>query len=117
MNCFSRLLCLLYLATSAGLAWVTVLEIRYGPVWAACLFAAASLVPVIAVVRETVIGEQDQLLRESAAPAARSGGACAAEAIVRAELEAACCERWWTSLGSEHDLTCRHRSPHRSSAA
>ncbi|MEU6547847.1 hypothetical protein [Streptomyces sp. NPDC046859] len=115
MNCSSRLLCLLYLATSAGLAWVTVLEIRYGPVWAACLFAAASLVPVIAVVRETVIGEQDQLLRESAAPAGRIGDA--AEAIVRAELDAACCERWWTSLGSEHDLTCRHRMPDRSSAA
>lgn len=115
MNSSSRLLCLLYLATSAGLAWVTVLEIRYGPAWAACMFAAASLVPVIAVVRETVIGEQDRLLREPDAPAARGGDA--AEAIVRAELDAACCERWWTTLGSEHDLTCRHRSPHRSSAA
>ncbi|MFK0125835.1 hypothetical protein ACWEQW_04760 [Streptomyces nigra] len=115
MNCSSRLLCLLYLATSAGLAWITMLEIRYGPVWAACLFAAASLVPVIAVVRETVIGEQDQQLRELTARAGRGGEA--AEAIVRAELDAACCERWWTSLGSEHDLTCRHRSPHRSSAA
>jgi hypothetical protein len=115
MNCSSRLLCVLYLATSAGLAWVTVQEIRYGPAWAACMFAAASLVPVIAVVRETVIGEQDELLRKSAAAAARGGDA--AEAIVRAELDAACCERWWTSLGSEHDLTCRHRSPHRSSAA
>ncbi|MEJ8672449.1 MULTISPECIES: hypothetical protein [unclassified Streptomyces] len=115
MNCSSRLLCVLYIATSAGLAWTSVLEIRYGPAWAACLFAAASLVPVIAVVRETVIGEQRRWLLELAARAGRAGDA--AEAIVRAELDSACCERWWTSLGSEHEVTCRHWMPRSSSAA
>lgn len=112
MNCSSRLLCVLNVATSAGLAWTAVLEVRYGPVWAACLFAAASLVPIIAVVRETVIGEQRRIILELA----RRGGD-AAEAIVRAELDSACCERWWTSLGSEHDVTCRHWMPRSSSAA
>ncbi|AZQ32426.1 MULTISPECIES: hypothetical protein [Streptomyces] len=115
MNYSSRFLCVLYVATSAGLAWTTVLAFRYGPVWAACLFAAASLVPLIAVVRETVIGEQRRWLLELVARAGRAGDA--AEAIVQAELDSACCERWWTSLGSAHDLTCRHGMPHSSSAA
>ncbi|KMS77093.1 hypothetical protein ACM01_00125 [Streptomyces viridochromogenes] len=119
MNCSSRFLCALYIATSAGLAWTSVLEVRYGPAWAACLFAAASIVPVIAVVRETVIGEQRRWLLELVARAGRGseGGGDAAEAIVRAELDSACCERWWTSLGSEHDVTCRHGMPRSSSAA
>ncbi len=32
-----------------------------------------------------------------------------------AELLAACCERWWTSLETDHDPTCRHQT--RSQAA
>ncbi|MEV0174611.1 hypothetical protein AB0I00_26270 [Streptomyces sp. NPDC050803] len=120
MNCSSRLLGALYIATSAGLAWTAVLEYEYGPMWAACLFAAASIVPVIGVVRESVIGDQRQALAEwedrvERARRAATGDANA-EDIVRAELDAACCERWWTSLGSDHDVTCPHRIP-RSSAA
>lgn len=115
MNCSSRLLCLLHIATSAGLAWVSVLQVRHGPLWAASLFAAASLVPVIAVVRETVIGEQRRLIVRLVTRSVRRGDP--AEAIVRAELDCACCERWWTSLGREHETTCRHWMPHSSSAA
>jgi hypothetical protein len=117
MNRSGRLLSALYLATSAGLAWTTVLEFRYGPRWAAFLFAAASVVPVIAVVRETLIAD---LLR--AAVTARRPERTAAdaivreEALVREELDAACCERWWTSLGTDHDQVCPHGS-RRSSAA
>ncbi|MGV9456998.1 hypothetical protein [Streptomyces sp. NPDC003635] len=120
MNCFSRLLTALYVATSSGLAWIAVLEYRYGPMWAACLFAAASIVPVIAVVRESVIGDLRRALAEWARPAAphplTGPVADPAEDIVRAELDGACCERWWTSLGSDHDRTCPHQVP-RSSAA
>ncbi|MHC3467092.1 hypothetical protein ACYF6T_00085 [Streptomyces sp. 7R007] len=111
MNRSCRLLGSLYLATSAGLAWTTIVEFRHGPAWAGFLFAAASVVPVIAVVRETLI---DDLLRAAAEPP-RSGGR-AADTIVREQLDAACCERWWTSLGTDHDTTCRHQAP-RSSAA
>ncbi|MBD0839532.1 MULTISPECIES: hypothetical protein [unclassified Streptomyces] len=116
MNCSSRLLGALYIATSAGLAWTAVLEYEYGPMWAACLFAAASLVPVIGVVRESVIGDQHRALAEWEERARRAPAEGNAEDIVRAELTAACCERWWTSLGCDHDATCRHRIP-RSSAA
>jgi hypothetical protein len=92
-----------------------VLELRHGPRWAAFLFAAASVVPVIAVVRETLIAD---LLRAGVTP--RRPGRTAAivreDALVRQELHAACCERWWTSLGTDHDRVCPHGS-RRSSAA
>jgi len=111
MNRSGRLLCALHLATSGGLAWTTVLEFHHGPRWAAFLFAAASLVPVIAVVRETLIRD---LLNSAAGP--RRPARTAADEIVHGELNAACCERWWTSLGTDHDMTCPHRT-RRSSAA
>ncbi len=123
MNCSSRLLSTLYIATSSGLAWTAVLEYLYGPMWAACLFAAAGIVPVIAVVRESVIGDQRRALAQWSARAAAPVPALvgpdpdAAEDIVRAELDGACCERWWTSLGNDHDRTCRHHIRRSSSAA
>ena len=116
MNRSGRLLSALYLATSAGLAWTTVLEFRHGPRWAAFLFAAASLVPVIAVVRETLIAD---LLRAAVTPRRpeRSYALVCEDALVREGLDAACCERWWTSLGTDHDQVCPHGSRRRSSAA
>ena len=83
-----------------------------------CLLAAASLVPVIAVVRESVLCDQRRALAEMRGRAAGpgGGGAGVADDIVRAELDTACCERWWTSCGTDHDSTCPRRVP-RSSAA
>ena len=110
MNCPQRLLCALYVSTSSGLALTTVHEFRHGPWWAAGLFAAAGLVPLVAVVREA----------DPRAPVAerrlRGLGAGTDDDVVRTELDAACCERWWTSCGTEHDAACPHRVP-RSSAA
>ncbi|MEU3841403.1 hypothetical protein AB0E88_15395 [Streptomyces sp. NPDC028635] len=108
MSWSARALCALYVVTSAGLAWTAVLEFGHGPAWVGCLFSAASLVPLIAVVRET----ERPGTGATTTPAAPD----ATEALVRAELGAACCERWWTSLGTSHDATCRHPT-HRSSAA
>ncbi|MDH6455142.1 MULTISPECIES: hypothetical protein [unclassified Streptomyces] len=115
MNRSAGLLSALYLATSTGLAWTAVLALRDGPPWAVCLFAAASLVPVIAVVRESVLWDQRRALAEMRRRAV-GAGAGAADDIVRAELDTACCERWWTSCGTDHDSTCPRRVP-RSSAA
>ncbi|MCX5329329.1 hypothetical protein [Streptomyces sp. NBC_00140] len=110
MNCPQRLLCALYVSSSSGLALTTVHEFRHGPWWAAGLFAAASLVPLVAVVREA----------EPRAPATerrlRGVGPGTDDDVVRGELDAACCDRWWTSCGTEHDAACPHRVP-RSSAA
>ncbi|MEV3912328.1 hypothetical protein [Streptomyces canus] len=115
MNRSACLLSALYLATSTGLAWTAVLALRHDPPWAVCLFAAASLVPVIAIVRESVICDQRRALAEIGRRAA-GPGAGAADDIVRAELDTACCERWWTSCGTDHDSACPRRVP-RSSAA
>lgn len=109
MSWSARALCALYVTTSAGLAWTAVLEFGHGPGWAGCLFSAASLVPLIALVRET----ERPGPGSACSPAPAAGGT---DALVRAELQAACCERWWTSLGTAHDATCRHHT-HRSSAA
>ncbi|WP_210570255.1 hypothetical protein [Streptomyces sp. GESEQ-4] len=117
MHASHRLLCGLYVLTSAGLAWTAVLELLCGLVWAALLFTAASLVPVIAVVRETVLHDERRTVTALRAQAAARGrGEGAADDIVRSELYAACCERWWTSCGTDHDTSCPHRIP-RSSAA
>jgi len=114
MNCLTRLLCALYVATSAGLSWTAVLQYRHGPVWAVYLCAAASLVPVIAVVREA---EWHELTKAGHAGSVTGLDlAEAADDVVQAELDAACCERWWTSCGTDHDTRCPHRVP-RSSAA
>ncbi|MEU0941515.1 hypothetical protein ABZ379_01785 [Streptomyces canus] len=118
MNRSAGLLSALYLATSTGLAWTAVLALHSGPPWAVCLFAAASLVPVIAVVRESVLYDQRRTLAEMRkwATVPQGPGTRAADDIVRAELDTACCERWWTSCGTDHDSTCPRRVP-RSSAA
>ncbi|WP_210594351.1 hypothetical protein [Streptomyces sp. GESEQ-35] len=118
MHVSHRLLCALYVLTSTGLAWTAVLELLHGPVWAALLFAAASLVPVIAFVRETVLHDERRTVTALRSRAAAMCGRVdeAADEIVRAELHAACCERWWTSCGTDHDVSCPHRIP-RSSAA
>ncbi|MFJ8330379.1 hypothetical protein [Streptomyces sp. NPDC094437] len=111
MNRTGRLLSALYLAASGGLALTAVHAFRHGPLWAGFLLTAASLVPVVAVVRETVI---EELLRASVRTRGRV--VRVADDIVRASLDAACCERWWTSLGTDHDVSCPHDVP-RSSAA
>ncbi len=43
-------------------------------------------------------------------------GAQPADDQAAIELSCACCERWWTSLATDHDPTCPHQQP-RSNAA
>jgi len=112
MNASSRFLCLLYITTSAGLACTAAITFGRGSVWMTCSFVAASTVPLIAVIRENVIGGQRRHLVDEAR---RKDRGKAAVAWVRDELDAACCERWWTSLGRDHDAVCR-QLPGRSAA-
>ncbi|MBN0042600.1 hypothetical protein JS756_00430 [Streptomyces actuosus] len=111
MTWSSRMLSTLYVTTSAGLAWTADLQFRHGLAWAGCLFGAGCVVPVIAVVRESVLCDLRRAVgrRGSGSPATRTR-ACGTEAAVRAELGSACCERWWTSLGTDHDMACREQS-------
>ncbi|MEY9997848.1 hypothetical protein ABIE67_009967 [Streptomyces sp. V4I8] len=114
MNWSARLLCVLYVGTSAGLACTAGIAFGHGPVWVACLFVVASVVPLIAVTRESVIGERRRRLTDEALRTDR--GSAVVEWIVAGELDAACCERWWTSLGRDHDPVCRYRLPRGSAA-
>ncbi|MFE9441150.1 hypothetical protein ACFYO2_19550 [Streptomyces sp. NPDC006602] len=118
MSLPSRLLCALYSLTSLWLAWYSVRQYQYGgSAWSVPLFAVASIVPVIAVVRESVLADEHRTI----AVLRRQKGRCTTnrdelcEAIACAELNAACCERWWTSRATDHDPTCPHQR--RSNAA
>lgn len=118
MSLPSRFLCALYGLTSLWLAWCAVREYQYGgSLWPVPLFAATSIVSVIAVVRETVLADEHRTI----AVLRRRDGRCTTrrdemcEAIACAELNAACCERWWTSLATDHDPTCPNQQ--RSNAA
>lgn len=115
MNRRSRFLSALYVLTSGLLAWTAVLQYRYGPLWAGVLFTAASVVPTVAVVRESLIREQRRALAELTDRPHRRGERIV-DAIVRMELGGACCERWWTSLGTYHDAACAHHAPRNSTA-
>lgn len=115
MNRHSRFLSTLYVLTSGLLAWTAVLQYRYGPLWAGVIFTAAAVVPTIAVVRESVIGDQRRTIAELTARPRRRGERLV-DTLVRRELGAACCDRWWTSLGTDHDEACAHRAPRNSAA-
>ncbi|MGY0067695.1 hypothetical protein ACWZEH_12885 [Streptomyces sp. QTS137] len=34
------------------------------------------------------------------------------DGVIRVALAAACCERWWTSVGAEHDHQCTRKDHH-----
>lgn len=54
----SYALCALYLATALWLAWCTVTTWGQVPTWVSLLNAAASIVAVIAVVRDAELGDE-----------------------------------------------------------
>jgi hypothetical protein len=108
----SRVLTAMYTAVALWLAYCTVRTWGAVPAWTTLAMAAASLAPVLGVVRETVIADERRAVavlreREGRRAAWRD---VAAAAVARAEVEAACCERWWTSCASEHDPNCAHRT-------
>ncbi|MFE9773291.1 hypothetical protein ACFYOV_16735 [Streptomyces sp. NPDC005931] len=114
----SRILTALYLAVAVWLAFCTVKTWGTVPVWTTLAMALAGLTPLLATVRETVLADERRtvaVLREREVRRAAWRDATAA-VVARAEVEAACCERWWTSCATDHDPECeRHTS--RGSAA
>ncbi|MET7293031.1 hypothetical protein ABZS79_12955 [Streptomyces griseoloalbus] len=108
----SRTLTVLYAAVALWLSFCTVRTWGTVPLWSSLAMAAAALAPVVAVVRETVIADERRtvaVLREREGRRAAWRDAAAA-ALARSEVEAACCERWWTSCATEHDAGCAHRT-------
>jgi hypothetical protein len=108
---FARILCSIYGAAALFLAYVTVQQALYGEVWAVAALAACSLVPLIALVRETEYADTLAVVRTDTERAARLRDRTEQRSI-RAAADAmghACCERWWTSFGADHDPTCKHQ--------
>lgn len=71
--------------------------------WAAAVFVVGSGTTIVAFIREGAL--EDALRREAvrAERAARPQLEDTSDAVVDIALAAACCERWWTSAGAEHD--------------
>lgn len=125
MSKLARSLCSLHAALFVLLAFCTVQQFRYGEAWVALVFAAASMVPLIAVSRETEFaialetdladGQRAVAHRPERAARCRGWSDEDAAALARVELAAACCERWWTSTGQSHESTCP-KNDHRSAA-
>lgn len=108
----SRTLTVLYAAAALWLSFCTVRTWGTVPLWTSLAMAVAALAPVTGVVRETVIAEERRavaVLREREGRRAAWRDAAAA-ALAQVEVEAACCERWWTSCATEHDPGCAHRT-------
>lgn len=108
MTRFARILCSIYGATALFLAYATVQQALYGEVWAVAALAACSLVPLIALVRETEHADTVTGIRADTERAARIRDREERKRL-RASANAlwhACCERWWTSFGTDHDETC-----------
>ncbi|MFE4050087.1 hypothetical protein [Streptomyces sp. YIM B13518] len=108
----SRTLIALYVVVGLWLSFCTVRTWGAVPLWTTLAMTVASLAPVTGVVRETVIADERRAvaaLREREGRRAAWRDAAAA-ALAQAEVEAACCERWWTSCATEHDPGCAHRT-------
>ncbi|MFE0132425.1 hypothetical protein ACFWY6_12760 [Streptomyces sp. NPDC059037] len=117
MTRLARALCSLHGAVLAWLAYCAMQSARNGATWAVLLFAAASLMTVIAVIRETELTDERRTAAVRAERVARLRAHAEEDvaALARIELAAACCEPWWTSAGTDHDPACPNSQ--RSSAA
>lgn len=108
MTVFARILCMIYGAATMFLAGAAVQQALFGEPWALAAFATCSLVPLIALVRETEHADTITTLRGDTARAARLRERDRLRAAADA-LAHACCVQWWTSYGTDHDATCRNQ--------
>jgi len=110
MTRLARTVCIIYGAATLFLAYATVQQVLFGEAWAVPALAACSLVPLIALVREAGFADVMDEIRADAERAARLREQ--EQQSLRAAADAlghACCERWWTSFGTDHDPQCRNQ--------
>jgi hypothetical protein len=113
MTRLARALCSLHGALGIWLAYCAVQSYRHGVLWIALVFAAGSLVPVISVIRETELADEQ---REAAIHAEYEARAPArAEERAAARARAACCVIWIVTDGHDHEDDCP-KNDHRSAA-
>lgn len=97
----------LYAVVGLGLAYCSVVSWHNGSLPYTAFFAGASILCVVAVAHHSyqrdeirhAHAEIDALKRASKPPTDASDG------VVAVAMAAACCERWWTSAGAEHEPT------------
>lgn len=117
-NRLSVILCALYLAVLVWLAWWTATVASHSPAWFTVGNIAAAVVLVIAVTqqldlvdarRENTDLKQREARREDAELQRENRPTEDWQSLREAAdaLGHSCCERWWTSLGADHDPTCR----------
>jgi hypothetical protein len=115
MTRFARVVCSIYGAAALFLAYATVQQALYGDeLWAVAALAACSLVPLIALVRETERADATVIARDlfgtNAARPPLPRRTPGAEITVAEAMAAACCETWWATAGAEHDpATCTRK--------
>ncbi|MET8982109.1 hypothetical protein ABZX85_41655 [Streptomyces sp. NPDC004539] len=98
----------LYLFAGAFITHCAVVSVRRGTPWYGAAFFLAAGLMVAAAVRDYLDADERRTAAVRAERAARIR-ALADEREMRrtadAALSRACCERWWTSCGTDHDLT------------
>jgi hypothetical protein len=98
-------LAVLYALVALGLAHCAVVSWEHHSLPYAAFFAGASILLLIAVTHHSYQRDEirhrhaeiDALKRAARQPADASDG------VVAVAMAGACCERWWTSAGAEHD--------------
>lgn len=112
MTRLARARCAYYGLAFLALAYVATVQALYGTWWGATAFGAASLAPVVSWWME---GEHSlnqhraaHVMYHLASDLARYQ-----EHELSSDLNSACCEAWWTSLGEDHDTVCEHHTGRR----
>jgi hypothetical protein len=90
----------LYLLAALFLGHCATTTVRAGAWWYAAGQFAASLLLGVALAREYLAADQRRAATVRAQRAARLS---AWQSQARTDLDRGCCERWWTSCGTEHD--------------
>ncbi|MFC8124680.1 hypothetical protein [Streptomyces sp. NPDC057302] len=102
MSRTARILCWAYLLGATLATYCATTSAQHSaPGYAAGLGTVAALL-VTATVRE-LLAAGERSLATINAERARAHKYDSAKGVARVALAAACCERWWTSAGAEHD--------------
>jgi hypothetical protein len=98
------------LAAAGQGAAATVSYLNHTPLRTA-LFISTALLLVAAVHRESTCAEKHHTTPTEQAHHDPAATQIQAWLHAVTELDNACCERWWTSLATNHDPTCHNNQP------
>jgi hypothetical protein len=104
-------LAVFYPLAALGLLYCTVTSYQHGSIPHALFFAGTAVLFGTAACHHRY--QRDELrsvliqLERCQSPAEQF--APAIDGVVAVALAGACCERWWTSAGAEHEVTCEQQ--------